>query len=271
MFTDRNSTKENSETKDVHFNSKNCFLYLSKNRHAISDNIELQYFDNILTAQLTHKNGSAGFKLSDNKFHLYGKGFNDKFMEKLFSLSKFKGGSLVFSINGTTEEYGGIIYAKDTTIKDYKILNNVLAFVNTIPSLVTFSLPGYNKYGLKTQSVYIKFKFKDDIYKISDISLESKEIGIVGLGEASIEKNSINLELNLKTDLGSAVSKIPLVGHLLLDKETISTSLVVKGALDNPKVETQIVKDIIVAPLNIIKRTLFLPFELFKSKDKKKK
>jgi len=267
MFTDRNSTKETKKKTDVHVNAKNCFLYLSENRHAISDKIELQYYDNILSAQLTYKKGSAGFKLSDNKFQLYGEDFNDKFMEKLFALSKFKGGSLAFFIAGTPREYDGIIYAKNTTIKDYKILNNVLAFVNTIPSLVTFSLPGYNKHGLSTKSTYINFKFKDEIYKMSDISLKSKEIEIVGRGEASIVKNSINLELNLKTDLGSAVSKIPLVGHILLGKETVSTSLVVKGALDNPKVETQIVKDIIVAPLNIIKRTLLFPFKIFESDD----
>jgi len=265
MFTDKNNTKNTSEPINVHFNSKNCFLYLSKNRQAIADKIELNYVDDILSAHLIHKKGNARFHLNDDIFYLYGKGFNDKFMENLFAFSKFKGGLLDFSINGTTKEYGGVIYAKDTTIKDYKILNNVLAFVNTIPSLVTFSLPGYSTKGLKTKSVYMKFLFKDDIYKISDLFLESKEISIVGLGKASIKKNTINLELNLKTDLGSTVSKIPLVGHILLDKGTVSTSLLVKGALDDPKIETQIVKDIFVAPINIIKRTLLLPFELFKS------
>ena len=271
LLSDRNSTEASNEKINVHVDAKNCFLFLSEHRHAISDEIKLQYFDDILTVQLKHKKGNAGFKLSEDNFHLYGKDFNDKFMEQLFALSKFKGGSLDFSISGTTEEYGGIIYAKNTTIKDYKILNNILAFVNTIPSLVTFSLPGYNRRGLKADSVYINFSFKDDIYKMSDISLESKEIDIVGNGEASIKSNSINLDLNLKTDLGSAVSKIPLVGYILLGKESISTSLTVAGALDDPDVNTQVAKDIIVAPLNIIKRTLLLPFELFKSKDKKDK
>ncbi|MCF6310044.1 MAG: AsmA-like C-terminal domain-containing protein [Sulfurimonas sp.] len=271
MFSDRNSTEKTKEKISVHFDAKNCFIYLSENRYIVSDEIKLQYFDDILTAQLKYKKGNAGFKFNKNNFHLYGKGFNDKFMEKLFALSKFKGGSLDFSISGTTKEYGGIIYAKNTTIKEYKILNNILAFVNTIPSLVTFSLPGYNKNGLFADSAYINFKFKDDIYKMSDISLHSKEIDIVGFGEASTKKNTIDLELNLKTDLGSSFSKIPLVGYILMGKENISSSLTVTGALDNPDVNTQIAKSIIVAPLNIIKRTLLLPFELFKSKDEKDK
>jgi hypothetical protein len=261
-------TKKTQEKINIHFNSKNCFIYLSKHRYIISDNIKMQYLNDVLTAQLNYKKGNATFELIGNKFHLNGNNFNDKFMEKLFALSKFKGGSLSFSINGTTKEYDGLLYAKDLTILDYKILNNILAFVNTIPSLVTFSLPGFNQNGLKADSAYINFKFKDDVYRMSDISLKSKEIDIVGLGEASIVKNSINLELNLKTDLGSTSSKIPIVGHILMGKEGISTSLTVTGSLDDPKVNTQIAKDIIIAPLNIIIRTLTYPFELFKS-DKK--
>ena len=33
-------------------NAKNCFIFFDKNRHAISDNIELKYKNNILEAQL---------------------------------------------------------------------------------------------------------------------------------------------------------------------------------------------------------------------------
>lgn len=269
FFSDINSSKEGNSSINFTLDANDCYLYLSKNRHVISKKIKLQYFNKILTAQLTHKEGKAGFKLSDNKFHLYGEKFNDEFMDKLFALSKFKGGTLDFSINGTLKEYSGIMYVKNTTILDYKILNNILAFVNTVPSLVTFSLPGYNKRGLAVDDAYANFKFKDDVYKMSDISLESKEVNIVGVGEASIVKNSIDLDLNLKTDLGSSASKIPLLGYILLGEESISTSLKVTGALDNPDVNTRIAKDIIVAPINIIKRTLMLPFEIFKSKKDK--
>ncbi len=161
-----------------------------------------------------------------------------------------------------------MVYVKDTIILDYKILNNILAFVNTVPSLVTFSLPGYSKNGIEAKNAYINFKFKDDVYKLSDIYLKSKEIEIVGLGKASIERNTIDLDLNLRTSIGSSFSKIPLLGHILMGKENISTTLTVTGALDNPDVNTQIAKDIAVAPFNIIKRTLMYPFELFKSEDK---
>ncbi|MCF6330599.1 MAG: AsmA-like C-terminal domain-containing protein, partial [Sulfurimonas sp.] len=73
----------------------------------------------------------------------------------------------------------------------------------------------------------------------------------------------------LKTDLGSAASKIPIVGYILFGDDTISTTLKVIGKLDNPKVKSMIAKDIIVAPINIIKRTLSLPFNLLKHEEEK--
>jgi len=269
FFDDIKTTKESKNRTDFYLDANNCYIYLSKNRHIITDNIKLEYSNEILTTKLIHKKGSAEFKLTGKNFYLYGKNFNAEFMEKLFALSKFKGGSLEFYLNGSTKEYSGMIYVKKTTILQYKILNNILAFVNTIPSLVTFSLPGYNKKGVAAEKAYINFKYKDDLYKMSDIHLISKELEIVGVGEASIKNNTIDLDLNLKTDLGSTISKIPVLGQILLGKENVSTTLTVTGALDDPDVNTQIAKSIIVAPLNIIKRTLMYPLELFKSdKDK---
>jgi len=269
FFNDRNSSSDKNSTPKVFVDTQNCFIFVSKNRHVISDTINFRFLNKVAHGELSHKQGRAVFNLKDSVFHLYGENFNDEFMGRLFYLSKFKGGSLEFYINGPIDEYEGMIYVKDTTILDYKILNNILAFVNTVPSLVTFSLPGYNKNGIAAKNAYVNFKFKDDVYNISDIYLKSKEIEIVGFGEASTEKNSINLDLNLRTSLGSSFSKIPLLGHILMGKENISTTLKVTGALDDPDIDTQIAKDIAVAPFNIIKRTLMLPFELFKDKENK--
>ncbi len=269
---DKNSTKEEDEkekkSRDIYFEADNSYLYLSENRHIISDAIHIQYINEELNAKLTHKQGKATLKLYDDVLNLYGENFNDEFMGKLFSLSKFKGGSLEFYINGSTKEYSGTLYVRDTTILDYKILNNILAFVNTVPSLVTFSLPGYNQNGIAAKSAYMNFRHKDEIYKINDIYLKSKEIEIVGLGEASIKNNSINMDLSLITGIGSSVSKIPFIGHILLGRENISTTLKLSGALENPDVNTQVTKDIAAAPFNIIKRTLMYPFEFLDNDEK---
>lgn len=256
--------KKQSKSKNFYLKALNSYIYLSDNRKIISDAIEVQYFNSVLSAQLLHKAGEAGLKYENSLFDLYGENFNAEFMENLFYLSKFKGGTFSFSMNGTLKNYDGIFYIKDTTIVDYKILNNILAFVNTIPSLVTFSLPGYSSKGLFTNQAYMKFNAKDGALDISDIYLESQEITILGKGVADYLKNSINLELNLKTDLGSSASKIPIVGYILFNEDSISTTLSVTGELTNPTISTLLAKDIIVAPFNIIKRSLLLPYHLLK-------
>ncbi|MDD2789303.1 MAG: AsmA-like C-terminal domain-containing protein [Sulfurimonas sp.] len=255
-------TKDTNNSINLVLNATNSYLYISENRRIVSDVIDLQYLHNITTAQLTHEKGNAGFRLSDETFHLYGHGFGSVFMENLFALSKFKGGSLDFSLNGSLKEYDGIFYIKDTTIREYRVLNNVLAFINTIPSLVTFSIPSYSINGLFAKTAYMAFKFNDDVFHVSDIYLDSEEVDIFGRGVASIKNNSIDLKLNLKTDLGSSASKIPIVGYLLFDKGSVSTSLNVTGELSDPDVDSLLPSEIIMTPLNIIKRTLFLPQHL---------
>ena len=258
----KNKTKQKT---DILFNAKNSYLYMGYKRYVLSDTMHLQYYKGITTAQLKHANANAGFKLEGDEFHLYGQGFNDLFMDNLFALSKFKGGSLDFSLNGKLSDYQGTFFIKNTTMEDYVLLNNILAFINTVPSLATFSLPGYSKNGLHIDNAYMKFHFKKDIFNISDIYIGSKEITIAGTGTASIKYNNIDLLLNLKTDIGSSISKIPVVGYLIFDGKSLSTTLKISGELTNPSVKTMIAKDIAVAPLNIIQRTLTLPYKLFKN------
>jgi hypothetical protein len=272
------NNKETAKAPNIFFKAENSYIYLGNNRYILADKIDLQYYKAITTAQLQYRDGKAGFKLYNNKFHLYGENFNDTFMQALFSLSKFKGGSLIFSIDGTLKEYKGTFYIQKTTMQDYIILNNILAFINTIPSLTTFSLPGYNKDGLYVKNAYMQFHAKNHLFDISNIYLDSKELKMAGKGLASVKYDYIDLTLNLKTDLASAVSKIPVVGYIIFDGKSISTTLKITGKLTDPKINTMLAQDIVVAPLNIILRTLSLPYKLIQnisdlndSKESKKK
>ena len=262
------NTSENKDSMGVYMDSKDSYVYFSENRHAVADSIKFNYINKILSADFIHKKGKATFKYENNKFVLKGKNFGDEFMNQLFALSEVRGGKLGFSVAGVGKTYKGVMYMKDATIIDYSILNNVLAFVNTVPALLTFKLPGYNKSGLDIKRLYFDFDFQDDIYNISNFSISSKEINILGKGEASIVNDTINMDMNLKTDLGSSVSKIPIVGYILLGEDSVSTSLTLTGKLSNPQVNTQVAQDIAVAPWNILKRTFTYPMKLFESDDK---
>ena len=246
------------------------YLYLSRGRRILFDTLDLQTLGHETTAQLKHKKGNAGFSYKERRFYLYGSGFGDDFMEHLFFLSKFKGGLLDFNIVGAFDDYRGIVEITDATIIDYKILNNILAFIDTVPSLITFSLPSYSREGLKVKKAYASFHYHNDIFDLDNIRLDSTQLQIIGKGKASYKQNFIDLALQLKTNLANKVSKIPVVGYIIFDGKSISTTLKVFGKLTNPEVTTMLAKDIVVAPLNIIKRTLILPAHLL-GLDKKTK
>lgn len=262
-FTKSDDQKQ-QQKPHFYLKANDSYIYISENRFFIFDNMNLSYQDENLDIDFQHKDAKAKLTLNNDSFSFYGNRFGDEFMSNLFTLSKFKDGHLKFAMNGKIDNFNGVILIEDTTVLSYRVLNNILAFINTVPSLVTFSLPGYNKDGLQTQNIYVRFNHLNDTYKISDIYLKSKEIEITGQGNASVVDNYIDLELNLKSDIGSTFSKLPVVGKLLMNNETLSTTLKVDGELKDPQVHTQLAKDIAIAPLNIIKRALMFPIELFK-------
>jgi len=262
LVKDLSSKEVDSNTLKINLKSINSYLYISENRHIISDTIDANYTNKNLFINLKHQNGRAKLILQNSNLNCYGDGFNDIFMENLFSLSKFKGGEFSFSIQGKLDENYGKLNIKNTTLIRFKVLNNILAFLNTIPSLVTLSIPNYDTKGLKVDTAYMEFNSKDYNFDIKKFNLNSKELVIDGGGNANFNTNKIDMLLNLRSDIGSIFSKIPIVGDILLGKETVSTTLKVKGDLNNPKIETNIGENIINAPVNILKRAILFPFHL---------
>jgi hypothetical protein len=260
---------DNNNSTNIALNAKNSYLYFKNNRKMMADMLNVQYGNSGLTSQIRYSKGNANFSLNQfGIFYLNGSNFNDMFMEKLFTTSKFSKGALSFTFSGTFDDFAGVIEIHDTILKEYGALNNLFAFINTVPSLITFRVPGFSQSGLHVKNMYVGFTSKKGVYDLNDISLISKEIKILGKGTMDMNNETLNLDLNLKSDLASQASKIPLVGYILFDKDSISTSLKVDGSIYDPEVSTSVAKDIIIAPLNIIKRTLLLPVEIFSPSSK---
>lgn len=257
--------------KPINIHATNTYLYLMKDRKIVTDTLDATLNNDNFDATLQHMNGSAILKIRNNLFSIIGKGFNDKFMEHLFALSDFSGGEFSFEAKGKTDAFDGLMRVENTILKDYKVLNNVLAFVNTVPSLATFSLPNYNSKGLPVKEGYAHFAYQKGIVSVDNFTLNSPEMKITGNGKADFNANQLDGVLTLKTDLGSKLGKVPVVGYILLGEDgSLSTTLTLSGKLDDPKISTAIAKEIVTAPFNILKRTLVYPF-LWMLDDKPKK
>lgn len=266
----QNKQKEHSPSPNIFFKAKDSYLYMSSHRKALAQQMKLSLIKGKLHGELKHHQGGAIFDLEANYFDFFGKSFNADFMQELFDIGKINGGSMAFNFRGEITKFNGLVEVKNTTLIDYKLLNNMLAFINTIPSLATLSLPDYSTKGLAFDGIYAAIGYDEGNLTITDLYMNSRELDIFGEGSASFVNNSIDLNVKIKTDLGSKFSKVPVLGHIILgDDESIATSLDITGKLDNPKVSNGLASDMIIAPFNIIKRTLTLPFHLFTEQQEK--
>ncbi len=242
------------------------YLYFTPTRKALADSLTYSCDNNETFASLIHGKGGAGLEMRDGLFYLYGQHFGDTFMNALFSLSEHKGGQFSLALKGTPERFHGVTKVEKTRITDYVLFNNLLAFINTIPSLASFSFPSYEQKGLKISEAYAAFDYYDDMMHFSDIKFDTKEFDLYGKGEADFINNHVDMKLNLKTDLGKNVSNLPVVGYILVgDDGTAATSFHISGNLDDPKVENALAEDIIIAPFNMLFRAVTYPFHVLKS------
>lgn len=256
--------------KPIQLRTDNVFFYLMENRKILSDTLIAKIDNDHLDARLTHGRGVAEIKMKDQFFYVEGSGFNDRFMSNLFALSEFEEGRLSFKISGKAEKFEGVVRIDETTLKEYIILNNLLSFINTIPSLATFSLPNYSTKGLEVKETYAHFSYENHLFTLDNYTLDSPELKMHGYSRANVIEDTIKGTLTLKTDLGSALGRVPMVGYILLgDDRSISTTVELTGKLSNPTVETAIAKEIVSAPFNILKRAISYPFLWMVEEEKK--
>jgi len=246
----------------VDLKAQNSYLYIDESRRAPADRLSLQYKDSDLLIQLLHgANGGAGLEYINEKLFIYGDHFNDKFMTELAEFSDFKGGELSFSVSGKLEHLDGIVEVKNTIVKNYKALNNLFALINTIPALVTFSAPNYNKDGLKITRAYTGFYYEDQIIYIKGFQVNSEQLTITGQGIVNLETKNLDIDTSISTTATNNLSKIPLLGYILVGKESNNTitTYTIKGPIADPKVDTTLAKDIVIAPFNILRRAITFP------------
>ena len=256
---DSNSTKSRFRVK---IEADNSYLYLNEARRIPADKLLLQYANKDLNAQLLHgKKGGIALEYSNKKLFIFGDSLNDTFMNGLAEFSDFKGGELSFYITGSTDDLEGVIQVKKTIVKDYKIISNIFAFVNTIPALVTFSVPHYTTKGLMVNEAYGGFSLKQNILTIKGFHVNAEQLTFNGKGTVDLNTKTLDIETSLVTDATKNLARIPLLGYILVGKEDNKaiTTITLTGALTDPKIENTLAKDIGIAPFNILKRTLTFP------------
>lgn len=260
----KSSKKNNLINFSIYGYSSNIDIF---GRKILSDKYILKYENGRFDFINFYKNAKISANGSFENYSIEAKSLNDVFVKNFLDIYGIKGGNYNLKAIGKRKNLKGKVTFFNATLKDMALLNNIMAFLNTIPSLITFSDPGYNKYGYYVKKGVIDFYLANKILYIKNFNLEGKSINFQGDGIVDLNSNRINMNVTLTTfkNISNILNKIPVAGYILLGKKgNISTKLKIEGSLIKPKISTNIAKETIKAPLNILKRALEMPFEIFK-------
>ena len=141
-----------------------------------------------------------------------------------------------------------------------------MAFLNTIPSLLSLSSPGFSDKGYKIKEGDIQYILYKKILYIKKSLIKGNNIDFISKGYIDLNKNYIHLKT--KAILKLKLKKIPIIGkglsYLFFGKNgNIEVNIIIKGNLYNPKIKKNIGKALIPNPFTLFKRVLTLPFNLF--------
>lgn len=242
--------------------ARNSSLYFRPDSEVLADKLQMLIEDGKTSLWLEHESGKAAFVAKDGAFSLEGENLDGSFMEALLAGSDFKGGSLSFNGNGEADNFDARFKVQNTILENYGVMNNVLAFVNTIPALITFSVPDYNTTGMDVESALLDISYGKNLYTVNSFEVDSPVLTLRGVGNASVLEDNIDLKLNLITEGRKDLSKIPLVGYVLVGDEKVpSITLEVTGKLSDPDIQNSAFEEIVTLPFDIALRGLMSPFK----------
>ncbi len=228
------------------------------------DESMLKLTKNGFVANGKNKNGIANIILDSGTISVEANNFSADFVNAVFEKDIMDGGT--FGVFGIYREgrFVGDISAFDTSVKEMATLQNILTFIDTIPSLVVFKLPGFSASGYEVEDAQVRVGIDSNYLAIENININGSSVDITGNGVVDLNTQDLNIRLELSTikSLSSILNKIPIIGFLLLGEDgKITTDLTIKGTLQSPQTEISLLEDTAKAPINILKR-VFSPFQV---------
>ncbi|QKF86030.1 AsmA family protein (DUF3971 domain) [Campylobacter blaseri] len=264
-----NSSKTQTPSSKINFHGDNSFLILKDINKSIDFNTFNGNIDGEYIYFLGHvgQNGKLSLKTAPGLLYMHGENITGNSINKFLNYNSFNGGTFSLKAIGKNPfNFKAEIGIKDTHLKDYVFYHQLLSFLNSVPSLLTFKTPDFNDKGFSVKDGKIYLSRKENIVEIEAMELIGTTADMGGKGYVNLDTKEINVDLEIKylKDASSIIKNIPIVNQIILGKNrTISTVIEVRGTLDKPKYSSKVVSDILTTPFSIIKNTLELPFVIF--------
>lgn len=243
------------------------FVFSEFNKSLSFDNANLSVLGDSIKFNAQRINSSFYLDKTSDRVYLSINGVNDKILNDFFAEQYVKNGTFSLLLEGKNfDDLNGTVSIKKTYITGLKFHNQLMSFIDTVPSLLLFKTPTFNNQGLDIQNGAIAFDKKDEKINVKTLALDGDTVDILGLGDVNLKDNSINIQLELKI-LKSAshiIANIPIINQVLLGKDrAISTAILVDGTIDDPKFHTQVIKEALKLPFDLINNIIQIPSTWF--------
>lgn len=229
-----------------------------------TEDINIRFRDQRILADLTYKNGIANLDFIDGDIYIKASNFSADFINSVAQKKIFNGG--LFTLIGAykNKAFNGELKIQNTLFENFVVLQNIINLIDTVPSLIVFKNPNLGAKGYQVSQGNIIFGLNEKYLGLEKIHLIGDSMDIDGNGIIQLSNKEVNVNLEISTikNFSNILSKIPIVGYLILgDEGKISTNLTINGTLDNPKTSVSLAEDVITAPFNILRR-IFTPIDL---------
>ncbi len=231
------------------------------------DTLKLTHEHNTTFMTLTHDTTKSWITIQDQL--LSGSIYNapQSYIHQITGFNGLKEGRYDFHLEGASDDCRGYLTIHQGLIGDLGTYNTIVAIINAIPSLFTLQKDfGFGTEGVAFKKAMITYHYHHDTIVLESIVIDGSHTDITGHGSIDLAHNQVNIFLTVDTvkALGDIISNIPFAGYLLLGKEkNFSTDLVISGTLQEPVVETFVMRGFLLTPWNIAKRVLTYPVHMF--------
>ncbi|MDQ1325364.1 MAG: hypothetical protein QG564_488 [Campylobacterota bacterium] len=208
------------------------------------------------------------FNKEGKKITLQALRIKDAALHPLIHFDGLKEGRYSLKQSGDLDkEMKGQMIIEGGVLSDFKAYSHILAFLNTVPALATLNNPGFSKKGFTIKKGIMEYRILGDTIMFDSVFIQGKSATIAGKGTINMKQKTIHIDLAIQTarELGKFLGNIPVLGYIMMGEDkSMTVGLKVTGTLDEPKIRTTAAEDILLMPIQFLKRMIKTPESMMK-------
>ncbi|WP_195677942.1 YhdP family protein [Campylobacter volucris] len=269
LISQYNTQSALQDNDEYNIYAKNIDILLKDyNKTLTFDNFKAKVKKDYLKIDANKSKASFDLLLDKDNFEVQALKMDDDFLNIFMRKNIFENGEFNLYIDGnSTDFFKGKFLFKNTYLKDLKFHQQLLSFIDSIPSLLLFKAPSFNEKGFSVENAGVSFHRQKDLFDIEALNFNGDSADILGQVKINLRNLQIDglMELRTLKSATSVISVVPIINQIVLGKDRqISTLIKLEGTVDNPEFKTQLLSQGFGLPYHLIKNIFELPTNLVK-------